>query len=103
MCRRRSVSGHAHKFRLTTCRSRFFFGSFHVVLAELSLNTLTYSILHISVARDKKKKENWLPDTQSNNALLLDMQNEAIYWRTLWFLTNLLVDTPYNKILISGF
>jgi len=37
----------------------------------------------------------------SDPSLLADMQNLAICWWTLWFLTNLLVDTPSNKILIS--
>ena len=38
----------------------------------------------------------------SDPSLLADMQNLAICWWTLWFLTNLLVDTPSNKILISS-
>ena len=38
----------------------------------------------------------------SDPSLLADMQNFTICWWTLWFLTNLLVDTPSNKILISS-
>ena len=37
----------------------------------------------------------------SDPSLLAGMQNLTICWWTLWFLTNLLVDTPSNKILIS--
>jgi hypothetical protein len=36
---------------------------------------------------------------QSDPSLLADMQNEAFCWWTLWFLTNLLLDTPPNTIL----
>ena len=43
-----------------------------------------------------------LQDMQSDPSLLADMQNLMICWWTLWFLTNLLVDTPSNKILISS-
>ena len=46
-------------------------------------------------------RQNLLPDMPSDPSLLADMQNLAICWWTLWFLTNLLVDIPSNKILIS--
>ena len=39
---------------------------------------------------------------QSDPSLLADMQNLMICWWTFWFLTNLLVDTPSNKIIISS-
>ena len=38
----------------------------------------------------------------SDPSLLAGMQNLTICWWTLWFLTNLLVDTGPNKIFISG-
>ena len=43
-----------------------------------------------------------LPDMPSDPSLLAGMQNLTICWWTLWFLTNLLVDTGPNKIFISG-
>ena len=47
-------------------------------------------------------REILLPDMPSDPSLLAGMQNLTICWWTLWFLTNLLVDTGPNKIFISG-
>jgi hypothetical protein len=46
--------------------------------------------------------QNLLADMQSDPSLLAPMQNLMICWWTLWFFTNLLVDTGPNKIFIFG-